>query len=372
MKKGSTICYVVSDLQHAPPFEWIAETLASSSDFVLVALNPAPGVFEERLLSKGIPVVSMRFRTKWEMPAVLWKLYRYFRRTRPEVVHTHLFEGSLAGLLAAWLARVPKRIYTRHTSTYHHVYERGGVKYERLCNACATRIVSVSQATDYALINLEHVPHEKLVSIPHGFRFSHFDQPATERVESVRKRWQISRNSPRIGVVARHIDWKGVQYVIPAFKKFLAKYAGAQLVLVNAVGPMHEELMSQLKDVPSESIVVIPFEADMASLYRLLDLYVHVPVDPHCEAFGQTYVEALACGVPSVFTLSGVAAEFVKHEEHALVVPFRDSEAVFMALVRLWENPGLRTHLSATGSAFVRKEFDFSLMMGKLEKLYHE
>ncbi len=44
---------------------------------------------------------------------------------------------------------------------------------------------------------------------------------------------------------------------------------------------------------------------------------MHVTIGKHYEAFGQIYVEALAAGIPSVFTLTGIAPEIIEHEHNA-------------------------------------------------------
>lgn len=371
MKQRKTICYVISEVQHAVAFEWTAQALSANHDFLMVVLNERPGALERNLRAKGISVISLTLQSKWELLAVVWRLYWLFRRTRPDVVHGHLFAGSLAGLAAAWLARVPKRMYTRHTSTYHHDFKPSGIKYDRLCNFLATQIVSISQATDYALAQLEQVSAAKIVRIPHGFQFDYYAEPARPRVEAIRKKWGLESGAPTVGVVARHILWKGIQFIIPAFDTLRKQYPEAKLVLANAMGPDHTEIMKLASAIPPDNLVVIPFEEDMAALYRTFDLYVHVPIDTYCEAFGQTYVEALACGLPSVFSASGIAAEFVKHEEHALIVPFKNSQPIAVALVKLWENPALRDRLGRAGKEYVTKHFGFQSMVQKLEAVYH-
>ena len=102
----------------------------------------------------------------------------------------------------------------------------------------------------------------------------------------------------------------------------------------------------------------------------MFDIYIHVPVNPSCEAFGQTYVEALAAGIPSVFTLSGVAQEFIVHEENALVVPFKDSNAIYKAMLRLLNDLSLREKLSAEGFQSVSRMFSFEDYIRNLQKLY--
>jgi len=110
--------------------------------------------------------------------------------------------------------------------------------------------------------------------------------------------------------------------------------------------------------------------SNVRALYHVFDVFVHVPINSYCEAFGQTYVEALACGVPSVFTLSGIAPEFIQHEKNALVVPFKDSQAIALACQRLLQDEGLRSELSAQGLKDVREQFGIEGMIGRLQNLY--
>src|SRR5690606_4491552 len=107
------------------------------------------------------------------------------------------------------------------------------------------------------------------------------------------------------------------------------------------------------------------------ALYKLFDVYVHVPIDEKIEAFGQTYVEALAAGIPSVFTKSGIANDFIEDERNALVVPFRNSEAIYSALLRVLTDETLRESLILEGKKSVEK-FDFHNMADQLDSIYFE
>ena len=73
------------------------------------------------------------------------------------------------------------------------------------------------------------------------------------------------------------------------------------------------------------------------------------------EAFGQTYIEALASGVPSIFTLSGVANEFIINERNAMVVSYQNSIDVYEKLIRLLGDISLRNQLVKNGRDDVEK-----------------
>ena len=42
----------------------------------------------------------------------LWKLYRYFKKEKPFIVHTHTPKAGTLGMIAAKLAGVPHRLHT--------------------------------------------------------------------------------------------------------------------------------------------------------------------------------------------------------------------------------------------------------------------
>ena len=121
--------------------------------------------------------------------------------------------------------------------------------------------------------------------------------------------------------------------------------------------------------LPKECYCCIDFEIDISNFYQLFDVYVHTPINKESEAFGQTYVEALAAGIPSVFTISGVASEFITHNENAIVVPYRDSPSITKAIDLILSDPKLRDTLIANGKKSVNA-FNLSTYIRKLEHLY--
>jgi len=366
------LCYIVSNVQKSLAFEWTAMRLRDNYDLLFILLNPGPSLLEGFLSANGIRVIRISYHGKKSLIPALWRTYRILRNERPLVVHAHLLDAQLVGLTASWMARTPKRIYTRHNSNFHHVYHPRGVRYDRWSNRLATHIISISQATDYTLKNLENVRAEKIRRIPHGFDFSALTNVPEDRVLNVRSKWKIGAQRLVVGVIARQIEWKGIQYIIPAFADFARKHSNALLVLANAGGPYHDAITQELERLNVDQFIQVPFEDDVAALYRTFSMYVHTPVDPIVEAFGQTYVEALAAGVPSIFTLSGIAPEFIKDNGNALVVDFKNSDAICRAMLRIAGDQALRQQLIEKGKEDVLLRFDISKMTRLLEQLYDE
>ncbi len=362
--------YIISLVHKSGVFEQTALHLCTTFDLTFLLLNSAPSSLEDFLIKHHIKTTRIKFRGKKDYVSASTRVFFYLLFHRPHVVHAHLFDAQIIGLTAAWLLRIKKRIYTRHNSNYHHVYHQDGIRYDRWSNAIANHIISISQATDKTLINLEQVPEAKILKIPHGFDLKSFTHVSTDRTEQVRKRWNIF-NSPVIGVIARHIEWKGIQYIIPAFKKFLKLHPDACLILANATGPYAGKINKLLVEIPNRNVILIPFEEDIAALYKCFDIYVHTPVDELCEAFGQTYVEALASGIPSIFTLSGIAAQFIKHDKNAYVAEFKNSDAIYHGLEKMWNDVSYRNQLIEGGRQSTFPRFENEPTIIQLKQLYN-
>jgi len=365
------VVHIASGIENSLGLEWLFEGLSSQYEVTVILLNADETQLERNLRQRGIGCINLKLTSKWTFFPVFVKLVVQLLRIRPEIVHVHLLDAQRLGLPAAWLVRVKRRFYTRHNSTFHHRYFPSGILYDRLSNWFSTAIVSISQATDYTLIDLEGVSRSKVVRIHHGFDFTEFGPASPARIAAVREKWKIPAQKPVIGMVSRFIEWKGIAYALEAVKGFRQKFPDTFLVLANARGPQTEALLRQLKDFPTDSYVRIPFEEDAAALYGAFDMFVHVPIDEHVEAFGQAYIEALACGLPCVFTRSGIAAEYFENDVHALFVAFRNAEAIETALERLWMDMTLRERVASAGAAFVRENFKLETMIARTEALYN-
>lgn len=364
------ITYILANIDKAMAFEWIAERLDQThATLSFILLNPGDSHLATYLEGRGLAVRRVRFRGKRDMPRAILQVWATLREWRTDVVHAQLLYGGLVGLSAARLAGVRHRLYTRHHATFHWRYHPRGVLYDRYNNRLATRIIAISENVRTVLVEREQVPPGKIELIHHGFDLGAFRDVPADRVAALRAKYDVQPGRFVVGVISRYLELKGITYAVQAFRQYLAQDPGACLVLANARGPDRALIQAALASLPPDSYREIPFEQDLFALYRLFDIFLQIPVDPEIEAFGQTYVEALAAGVPSVFTLSGVASEFIRDGENALVVGFRDSDAILAAIRRLAADPALGRRLADQGRLAAAR-FDIDVMIRKLNALY--
>lgn len=369
MKK--LVAYVIAEVEFAPTFEWVAESnLREEMELIFFLMNPGPSLLEERLRKLGCRVIRIPYAGKKQLLSAFLRLIREFRKFQPSAVHTHLMAANLVGLPAAWIARVPRRIYTRHHSNQNFNSSWYGRFYDQFTNIFSTKIVATCLNLKELLNSFERVPQSKVEVVYFGFDQEKFAADS-DRIEAIKAKYSLKDRWPVVGVISRYTPYKGIPFILEAFEELLKEYPSACLVLANAgQGKDREEIQRRIRRLGNNACREIAFETDCPALMRAFDVFVHVPVDRVSEAFGQVYVESMLCERPSVFTLSGIAPEFVRDGENALVVPFRDSSAILKAIRSILSDELLRNRISNRARSDAASFFRLDKMIDGLREIY--
>jgi glycosyltransferase involved in cell wall biosynthesis len=215
-RKIAIICY---GLDKSVQFEEVACRLNPdlfSQKYLFLKLHARKSDFESFLDTAGIPYLTIRCdrgsRYPWAFIRIFIELIRY----RPHVVHTHLLIANYLGLLAARIALVKRRYYTRHHSIEHHLVSKKAVWADRICNSLATKAIAISPMVGRILVEKEHLSADKVYLLPHGFNLDLFSKVDAVQVSRIRAKHAIPSDRVVIGVVSRFLELKGYQYVISA------------------------------------------------------------------------------------------------------------------------------------------------------------
>ena len=76
------------------------------------------GVLADELEALGVRVHHLPIRHKWS-PLGIWRLSRLFKKYKADIVHGHSLGGTVTGILAGALAKVPVRVGQIHTRDLH-------------------------------------------------------------------------------------------------------------------------------------------------------------------------------------------------------------------------------------------------------------
>ena len=256
-------------------------------------------------------------------------------RFRPKVLFASGQFATVIGMFAAKVLNVPSRIFIRHHSNFHHKYRiRIGILLDRITNYSSTEIIAVSSVVKKILISDEAVKPEKVKLIHNGVDLNSF------KFEPPRLKLESTQNFEKdilfhVGVVSRLTKWKGVEYTAAAFVKLQKEFPNSRLHIVGAFADSYSEVTKVLSAVPKNTYTLEKINSNIPIFLHELDAFVHVPVGTEDEAFGIVYIEALASGIPCIFTQSGVIHELDAPDSYAHIVAFRNSEEIYLNLRRL-------------------------------------
>src|SRR5579859_3821636 len=120
MTRLKKIVYLVSDINKAISFEWVASSLRSKFNLTFILIGrPASELskFLKLIHVECIEISDEETPQRWRQ----WiKIFIILRAKKPDTVHTHLWRANLLGLSTSWLLGVKQRVYTRHHATTHY------------------------------------------------------------------------------------------------------------------------------------------------------------------------------------------------------------------------------------------------------------
>jgi phosphatidyl-myo-inositol dimannoside synthase len=210
------------------------------------------------------------------------------------------------------------------------------------------------------------LPH---IVIPPGVdpqRFHPLDEAA--RAE-VRRRYRLDPDRPLIVGLSRLVPRKGFDVLIRA----LAGLDDSVQLAIGGSGRDERRLMdlavSHQVHPRVRFLDRVP-DDELAPLYASGDVFAMPCRDRwgglEAEGFGIVFMEASACGVPSVAGRSGGSHEAVIDGETGLVVEPRDVDAVRDALARLLGDAALRTRMGAAARERAVRDLSYDALVAKL------
>ncbi len=326
------------------------------------------GSFVDDLRRRGVTAYALNIGSRSSYFRAVRELSRIIKRHEIDIVHTHLFDPTYLGLIAARL-HGRKMIFTRHHSISLYVNpswikRKVYLLIEKFVNARADHIIVPSRLVKEILIGKEQVPQAKVSLVPYGQTVERFDAVSPARIEELRRELNVG-DALSLVFVARLFGRKGHSELFTALAALLKKGLNLQLYLVGA-GPERTKIEQLARDLGIEKHVhCLGWRDDALAVIAGADIVVHPSLE---ETLPSAVIEALMLERPIVASDVGGVRDILGDSEYGQIVPPGDPVALGSALEATINNLEDARERARRGRQHVVKYMD----AGRVARAYTE
>lgn len=281
----------------------------------------------------------------------LYRLYQYFKKEKPDIIHSITPKAGLLSMIAGKLAGVPVRMHTFTGLIFP--YKKGHFQklliwMDRLLCHCATHIYPEGKGVQEDLIRYR-ITNKSLKILANGnvngVDTEYFNRIAVEqeRIDVLRKELGISKNDFVFVFVGRLVRDKGINELVTAFKNLASTLlsdrastgvSDVKLLLVGSLeqhlDPLKSAILSEIDTNPN--IINVGFQQDVRTYFALSNALVF---PSYREGFPNVVLQAGAMELPSIVTNISGSNEIIEEGTNGLIIPVKDSAALENAMHRL-------------------------------------
>lgn len=327
---------------------------------------------KQKIKYREVPI-NRKISIKDDLIAIK-EVYKYIKANDIDVVEGHTPKGALVGMIAAWLARVPKRLYFRHGLVYET--SKGLKRFilvtcDRVTSFCATQVVCVSPSVLEISIKDKLAPVKKQFILGKGTCGGvdtkyHFNPANVNQadVDQLRAKYGISKDDFVIGFTGRLVKDKGIIELVRAFN-MLKDRKHLKLLLVG----MFEERDALPEDVKesilhAKDVVYTGFiNGGMEKFYSLMNVYT---LPSYREGFPTGVLEAQSMGLPILTTTATGCRDSIVDGKTGLFIT-HDPEDIAQKIDMIRNDYAIDGN---NGRKWVKENFDNEIIWNEIEKLY--
>lgn len=328
-----------------------------NSHFEVTAVSSDEPYLSEVAKREGVnfhPLEMTRKITPIKDLIAIRKLYRFLRKEKPSIVHTHTPKAGIVGMIASVIAGVPIRL---HTVAGLPLMETNGIKrtilnlVEKLTYSCATRVYPNSKGLQDFIIkeNLSKASKIKIIGngSSNGIDTSHFKDNFDDQFKKdLNQAIGISSRDVVFVFVGRIVGDKGINELVEAFTAIDQTKNSCSLLLV---GPFEEELDALNSDTKTtilthNKIFHVGYQKDVRPYFAIADV---LTFPSYREGFPNVVMQAGAMGLPSIVTHINGCNEIITQDVNGIIIPVKDSKSLQDAMVSLLNDKEKRLSLAA-------------------------
>ena len=299
----------------------------------------------------------------------LWQMWRVMRRERPDLVHSMTPKAGLICMMAAWLARVPRRVHmftglVWPTST--GLKRRILMATDWLTCACATHIIPEGEGVKHDLLS-HHITRKPIKVLGYGnvkgIDMEHYNPALFSNVSH--------QEGFTFVFVGRIVRDKGINELVAAFDRLHRDFPRARLVLIGQrednLDPVSPATLERINR--RDGIDAVGRQSDVRPFYAAADALVF---PSYREGFPNVVIEAGAMDLPCIVTDINGSREIICQGENGVIIPSKNEEMLYKSMKQMLTDENGREFMANNARKMIADRFEQTFVRQCLYNYYEE
>ncbi len=289
-----------------------------------------------------------------------------------DILHAHDWLVAYAGRALKHSFRLPL-VATIHATEYgrnnglHNDSQRYISDVEWWLTYEAWRVIVCSSYMEQELRGFFQLPADKITVVPNGINLEEITASFKHKKAIITGQG----NEKYIFFIGRLVREKGVQVLIDAAPKILARFPEARFVIAGT-GPYEEHLRARTRDRGLEHRVYFAGYVNDQVKNRLLEQSTVAVFPSLYEPFGIVALEAMAAKTPVVVSDTGGLSEIVEHGINGLKCYVDSANSLADNIMAVLGDPVLAERLKTNAYEKAKTKYSWFTVAGKTLTVYEE
>lgn len=310
----------------------------------------------------------------------LYRLYVFFKKEKPEIVHSMTPKAGLLSMAAARFAGVPVRIHTFTGLIFpskQGLMQKLLIFMDRLLCSCATHIYPEGQGVKKDLVRYQ-ITSKPLNVIANGNvngvdnKYFDPDLYTQDDKDTLKAELKITSENFIYIFIGRLVGDKGINELIAAFKKLADEKPHVKLLLVGGMeaelDPLLPETVAEIESNPN--IISVGFQPDIRPYLAISDA---LAFPSYREGFPNVVLQAGAMGLSSIVSDINGCNEIIEPGKNGIIIPVKNAEALYAAMDALASNQQMQIELRQSSRPLIVEKFSqkevWNALLDAYEKL---